>query len=149
MLFSSRFRSILLALLLGLAATPAATQSRPYTPPRGGVERQQIMEAFRGPVARHFGRTIIFHNVRLRVQNGWAVVRAEPRTPAGHSVVDFDDPRCEPNCTEETLGLLRWTGGRWIVVRHVVSPGEFPYEWQRQLPEVPAAVWPWNWPDQG
>lgn len=106
------------------------------------------MDAFRGPVTRYFGRTIIFHNVQLRVQNGWAVVRAEPRTPTGQTVVDIDDPRCEPNCTEEALGLLRWSRGRWIVVRHAVSPGEFPYEWQNQLPEVPAAVWPWNWPNQ-
>jgi hypothetical protein len=145
----AHFRTALLTLALVLSAIPAVTQSRPYAPPRGSVERQQIMDAFRGPVTRYFGRTIIFHNVQVRVQNGWAVVRAEPRTPSGQPVVDFDDPRCEPNCTEEALGLLRWTRGRWIVVRHAVSPGEFPYDWETQLREVPRAVWPWNWPNQG
>jgi hypothetical protein len=149
MMLSSRFFPILLPLMFALSTTPAASQSRPYAPPRGSVERQQIMDAFRGPVTRYFGRTVIFQNVQLRVQNGWAMVQAEPRTPTGQTVVDIDDPRCQPNCTEVAVGLLHWSRGRWIVVRHVVSPGEFPYEWQNQLPEVPVAVWPWNWPNRG
>lgn len=145
----SRFCSILIPLILAFSATPAATQSQPYAPPRGSVERQQIMDAFRSPVTRYVGRTVIFQSVQLRVQNGWAVVQAEPRTPAGQPVLDLEDPRCQPNCTEVAVGLLHWTRGRWIVVRYVVSPGEFPYGWQNQLPDVPVAVWPWNWPSRG
>jgi len=139
-------RRVLLALMLAFAPAPVLAQSRPYIPPRGSVERQQIMEAFRVPVARYFGRAVIFQHVVLRVQDGWAFVQAEPRTPAGGEAADLHDPRCQPNCTEVAIALLRWNRGRWSVVRHAVSPGEYPREWQSQFRAVPQAVWPWNWP---
>ena len=143
-----RVRPFILALplLVALTAPTVAAQSRPYTPQRGSVERQQIMDAFRVPVSRWTGRTVIFHNVRVRVQNGWAVVRTEPRTPTGQPVIAIDDRRCAPNCTEEAIGVLRWTGTQWTVVRYRVAPGELPYRWQQELPDVPRALWFWNWP---
>ena len=137
------FLSFLLALTV--YSTSADAQARPYTPPRGSVEREQIMDAFRAPVARRIGRSIIFQNVRMRVQDGWAFVVAEPRSPSGRPVLNLESPHCVPICTEQTLALLRWRRGRWVVIDYEVSPGEFPTSWQGRFPDVPRGVWAWNW----
>ena len=81
--FTMRLLSFLLALTV--YSTSADAQARPYSPLRGSIEREQIMDAFRAPIARQIGRSIIFQNVRVRVQDGWAFVVAEPRPPDARS----------------------------------------------------------------
>jgi hypothetical protein len=139
-------QKIVLALAL-VATVPAhgAAQARPYTPSRGSVERQQIIESFRVPVSRAVHRTVIFNDVRLRVQNGWAFIWAVPRSPDGRPVLDLDDPDCV-NCTDNVVGLLRWQVNRWVVVQYQLAPGELPYEWEQQYPSAPRAIFPWHWP---
>lgn len=136
-------RLLMLTLVLVLCNAPAATaQARPYTPQRGSIEREQIMDAFRTPVTRQIGRSVVFHDVRLRVQDGWAFIVAKPRSPAGRPVLNYESSHCVPNCTDEAIALLRWSRGRWTVVAYEVSPGEFPYSWRERFPDVPRAVWP-------
>jgi hypothetical protein len=124
------------------AARSAQCQARPYSPARGSVERQQIMEAFRAPISRALRRTVVFNDVRLRVQNGWAFIWAVPRSPDGQQVLDLDNPDCV-NCTDNVVGLLRWRGNQWMVVNYELMPGELPYAWERQYP-APRGIFPWH-----
>jgi len=136
-------RTLLLAgVLISTITSTAFGQRGPYTPSRGSIERQQIMEAFRVPIARQLGRTVIFNDVRLRVQNGWAFVWAVPRSTDGRRVIDLDAPDCV-NCTDNVVGLLQWRRSRWVVVDFQIAPGELPYEWRRY--PAPPAIFPWNW----
>lgn len=143
-----RISLIVLGLLLWTAPA-ASAQARPYTPQRGSIEREQIMDAFRMPVTRQIGRSVVFHDVRLRVQDGWAFVVATPRSTTGRPVLNQESPHCVPNCTDQAIALLRWRGGRWIVMDYKVSPGELPTSWSERFPDVPAGVWPWSWPEFG
>lgn len=99
-----------------------------------------IMEAFRVPVTRQLGRTVVFNNVWMRVQNGWAFVQAVPRSTEGRRVIDLDNPDCV-NCTDNVVGLLQWRRDRWVVVAYQIAPGEYPYEWRRY--RAPPGIFPW------
>ncbi|HET7228438.1 MAG TPA: hypothetical protein VFJ16_00415 [Longimicrobium sp.] len=138
-------RMLAIALIFVAAPATGASQRAPYSPARGSVERQMIIEAFRVPVSRAVRRTVIFNEVRLKVQNGWAFIWAVPRSPDGQQVLDLDDPDCV-NCTDNVVGLLRWQGSRWIVLQYELAPGELPYNWERRYPGAPRAIFPWHWP---
>lgn len=132
---------LMFAIVCGFATT-ASAQAAPYTPVRGSVERNAIMDAFRPPIQRTLGSTVIFTNVQLYVQNGWAFVAAAPRDPRGRAIIPpyrDGDPNC---CTDLVIGLLRWEGSRWRVVEYQVSPTEPEYSWQRH--GAPAAIFCWN-----
>ncbi len=134
---------VLVLALLCSSATAVSAQRQPYTPIRGSVERNAIMDAFRPVIQRELKNTVIFTNVHLRVQNGWAFVEAAPRDPRGQRVITStsyeDDPHC---CSDLVIGLLRWNGSRWRVVEHRVSPAEAQLEWHRH--GAPRAIFCWN-----
>jgi hypothetical protein len=136
-------KSLTIALLIACASTATgAAQARPYTPVRGSVERNAIMDAFRPRIQQALGTTVIFTNVRVQVQNGWAFVEAAPRDPRGRPIIPpyrDDDPNC---CTDLVIGLLRWDGRHWRTVEHHVSPAEPKYRWYRH--GAPRAIFCWN-----
>jgi hypothetical protein len=123
-------------------AMVGAAQDQPYTPVRGSVERNAIMDAFRPPIQQALGTTVIFTNVRLYVQNGWAFVEAAPRDPRGRRIIPAyrdDDPNC---CSDLVIGLLRWDGRRWRTVEYHISPAEPKYRWHRH--GAPSGIFCWN-----
>jgi hypothetical protein len=128
--------------LLCVSASSGRAQDAPYTPVRGSVERNAIMDAFRPTIQRNLGTTVIFTNVQLYVQNGWAFVTSAPRDPRGRRIIPEyrdNDPNC---CSDLVMGLLRWDGSRWRVVEYSVSPAEAKPSWQRH--GAPAAIFCWN-----
>jgi hypothetical protein len=134
---------LLLLLLVSGAFTTASAQARPYTPTRGSVERNAIMDALRPPVWRTIGGPLVFNVERLHVQNGWAFVQAVPTSPRGEPLMEryIERMDCE-SCTETVVGLLRWDGNRWNVVEMEIGSSEYPYDWQRH--PAPRGIFPWN-----
>lgn len=136
-------KHLLLALVfLCVSASSGRAQNAPYTPVRGSVERNAIMDAFRPTIQRQLGSTVIFTNVQLYVQNGWAFVASAPRDPRGRPIIPpyrEGDLNC---CTDLVIGLLRWDGSRWRVVEYQISPTEPEYEWHRH--GAPRAIFCWN-----
>ena len=138
------FLPLLLAITLASTNT-AAAQSQPYTPVRGSVERTAIMDALRPPIQRAIREPLLFTQVRLHVQNGWAFVQTVPTSPSGGPVMWRYNERvdCGENCTDNVVGLLRWNGARWVLVQYEVGSSEYPYMWERKYP-APRGIFPWN-----
>lgn len=138
-------RVVLVAVLLA-AGLPsfASVQNRVYTPERGSVERNAMMDAFRVPVTRAIGGPVIFTNVQIRAVDGWAFVQADPSSPRGEPLMDRYRARTgDDNHTDHVVGLLRWNGSRWLVVAVEIGPTEYPYRWQDQH-GAPRRIYPWN-----
>lgn len=138
-------RIVLMAILLAIGAPSFATaQNRVYTPARGSVERNAIMDALRTPVWTALRGPVIFTNVQIRALNGWAFVQAKPTSPRGEPLMDnYRNRMGDDNYTDEIVALVRWNGSRWTVVALEIGPTEYPYSWQNQH-RAPSRIFPWN-----
>jgi hypothetical protein len=97
-----------LALLI-LASTSFAW---PYTPKPGSLERRQILNALRVPAEKQAKQKIVFYDVTLRVENGWAWTLAIARDQTGKKLPLGDLMTC---------GLLRKVNGQWEVLHWGVA----------------------------
>jgi hypothetical protein len=136
---------VLMAFLLAFGIPSVANgQNRVYTPARGSVERNAMMDALRVPVMRAIGGPLIFTNVQIWAVDGWAFVQADPTSPRGEPLMDRYRARMgDDNFTDQVVGLLRWDGRRWVVVAVEIGPTEYPYRWQQQY-TAPRRIYPWN-----
>src|SRR5690606_2689243 len=82
-------------------STPLA---KPYTPKAGSAERKAILNALRVPAEKQARQKLVFHNVTIRVENGWAWVLAVSKDKSGKKL---------PLGDLMTQGLIRKVGGRW------------------------------------
>jgi hypothetical protein len=105
-----RFRLLLLVLSLVLAATHAF--AKPHTPKPGSAERKAVLDALRVPAQKQAKQAIVFHDVTLRVESGWAWAMGVARDRTGKKLPLGDLMTC---------GLLRKSGGRWKVLRWGVA----------------------------
>lgn len=72
-------RQLLAAIVaLVLLDTVAPAQQLPRTPAAGSAERRAILDALRPSVDRVVGASVIFADVHVAVEDGWAYVRAMP-----------------------------------------------------------------------
>ena len=136
-------------LLASVAPISAAAQARPYTPVRGSVERQQIMDALRVPIRRELsGKPVTFEVLDLMVQNGWAFVHVGLLQPNGarfdYTGTQFDDENLTPD--EGTWALLRFRNGRWTVVEYVIGPTDVAWLGWEEQHGAPRAIFPY--PDE-
>lgn len=121
----SSMRTILPALCLALAATPAAAAPRVIE--RGDPLRTILLDTLRPEVERDLGQKIIFIVDLLRVQDDWAFATLAPRTPSGASI-DFSRTHHAERQREGMLdgdtiyALLRRKGAGWQVVTWVIGP---------------------------
>jgi hypothetical protein len=120
----------LFAVLCLLAAT--ALQAKPYTPKPGSAERKAILDALRVPVQREAKQAIVFHDVTLRVERGWAWVVCIAYDKSGKKL---------PLGDLATNGLLRKVRGRWQVLHWGVA-GDIGVACAaaRQYPQAPRAI---------
>jgi hypothetical protein len=61
-----------------------------YTPKPGSKERKAILDALRKPVVQSMNQVVVFHNVTLKVKNGWAYVTAIGKDANGKPLKKFD-----------------------------------------------------------
>src|SRR5687767_6048265 len=102
-----RFSTGLLCFVV-LLLSVSTLDARPYTPKVGSPERKAIMNALRVPVQREAKQPVVFYDVTLRVERGWAWVVCITRDKTGKKLPLGDLATC---------GLLQKSKGRWRV-RH-------------------------------
>ena len=115
--------------LLGLTSTLLA---KPYTPKPGSAERKAILDALRVPAEKRARQKIVFHDVTMRVENGWAWTIAVARDKTGKKLPLGDLMTC---------GLLRKTKGRWRVLHWGVA-GDISVacEAMKKYPQAPRGI---------
>ncbi|HEX8210996.1 MAG TPA: hypothetical protein VF584_12550 [Longimicrobium sp.] len=108
------------AAVLALLDTAAPAQQLPRTPAPGSSERRAILDALRPSVDRAIGESVIFADVHVAVEDGWAYVRAMPyRLERAHG--DTFRVLATPDATDPYVyGLLRDEGG-WKVAEAVTG----------------------------
>jgi len=96
----SQYRLILLFIILQPFRTNIVFAEKPYTPPKGSIERKAILDALRKdcPV-----NEIVFIVNHLKVKDGWAWIETNPQSPDGR------------NKFEPLNALLHKEKGKWII----------------------------------
>lgn len=115
----------------GMTAAPAAAQvNATASPGAGTAQRRAILEAMRPAIENRLGPNVEFVVTRMRVQNGWALVIAEPRRRGGGRI----DPR--RHFAEDQLefmdgltvnAILRFRPRGWTLVDHAIGPTDVWY----------------------
>ena len=114
--------ALLLAALLVLLPSAAPAQV-------AGAQRRAILDAVRPAIERRLGAPVEFVVQRIAVEDGWALVIADPQRPGGGRI---DGRRIFGADFENMDGLtvnavLRLTGGRWRLVDHAIGPTDVWY----------------------
>lgn len=102
---------IFLFLVLILQSAPARPQQNSaYTPKTGSAERKAVLDAMRKPIVKQVGQNVIFHDVVMKVKDGWAFVTAVGKDPKGGPLRKFDGQYFP------SQALLRKKGRVWQVL---------------------------------
>ena len=119
---SPRFLRRLASLALLLLAFTSARGQEASTPAAGSKERKAIMDVLRVPFERELKQEVIFVVSLLKVSEGWAAVRVQPKTPSGGEIdyrrtkyreqleADMFDP------TGEALLRRQGASGPWKII---------------------------------
>jgi hypothetical protein len=117
------------------AAAPAeapfrAGVSATAQPAPGSAQRAAIMDALRPTIERKLAGPVEFVVQRVAVQDGWALVVADPQRPGGGKI----NPRRHfPNEVIEFMdgltvnAVLRFSGGSWTLIDHAIGPTDVWY----------------------
>jgi hypothetical protein len=102
----------------GPVVTPPADAL--HSPAQGGAERKAILDSLRPPIEADVGQSVVFKVNRIRVQDGWAFVNAQPLRPSG-ATVDYSKTRyraqIEAGAFDDAVSaLLHHQNGAWKVV---------------------------------
>lgn len=99
-------------------------------PSAGSAQRAAIIDALRPAMEAKLGKPVEFVVRRIGVQDGWALVIADPQRPDGgridprrhfpHEVIEFMDGLT-------VNAVLRYSGGDWTLVDHAVGPTDVWY----------------------
>lgn len=126
----TRHMRLLCAALAGIAfAIPAGSPAEAqravnaYSPALANSgQRRAILDALRPAVETRLGTGVEFMVERIRVQDGWALVHADPRRRDGRRI---DGRRIFANFDDmdglTVTALLRFQGGRWNLVQHSIG----------------------------
>jgi hypothetical protein len=115
--------ALIAAAILGLLPATASAQIV-------GAERRAILDALRPAIEQRLGGPVEFVVRRIGVQNGWALVIADPQRPGGGRIdarryFSADDLETMDGLTVN--GVLRLSGGRWRLVDHAIGPTDVWY----------------------
>jgi hypothetical protein len=129
------------AAILALLDTAAPAQQLPRSPAPGSPERRAVLDALRPSVDRAIGHSVIFADVHVAVEGGWAYVRAMPYR-LERSEGDTSRVLATPGAADPYVyGLLRSEGG-WKVVESVtgVAPAARPHTAWATRHDVPSML---------
>ncbi len=122
------FLSVLVVLfLLHIAGSTGFSQTAPYTPEKGSVERKAILDGVR---KYRKAPNEVYTPTMFRVQNGWALVSAYDPNEPGIDTAAFDL-------------VLRKTGKNWTVVDEISHAEGANYQTEvkrirKKFPRLPA-----------
>ncbi len=126
--------------LVGILSSLPASASPAHTPTPGSSERRAILDALRQPVDKEMKQTVVFHDVFVKAQNGWAYVSADVRDSSGHTLRYFSGSPLDFTFQ----GLLRRTKTGWRVLDWGYGTGTDPTDNARKkYPAAPASIFPY------
>ncbi len=114
----------------GSAEAQPAGVSATAKPDAGSRQRAAIMDALRPAIERKLAGPVEFVVKRIGVQDGWALVIADPQRPGGGRI---DPKRHFPNEVVEFMdgltvnAILRFSGRGWTLVDHAIGPTDVWY----------------------
>jgi len=116
------------AAVIVLLDTAAPAQQLPRSPAPGSPARRAILDALRPAVDRAIGESVIFADVHIAMEDGWAFVRAMPYKLERVEGDTFRVLATAPAADPYVYGLLRGEGD-WKVVESAtgVAPRATPY----------------------
>jgi hypothetical protein len=131
-MMKTTMRALLIAGMVGAVplAAPAAAQrgvSATASAGAGSAQRKAIMDALRPAISRELRSPVEFVVRRVGVQDGWALVIAEPRRPGGGRINARHLPYYEDRDGITVNAILRFRGGRWHLVDHAIGPTDVWY----------------------
>ena len=108
-----------------------------YTPPPGSAERGTIMDGIRGPIVAELRQAVIFKVEFLRVRDGWAFLKAQPRRPDGGPIdykkTKFREAVAQGMFDGGVQALLKRKGSRWEAVNWSLGATDVPYgDWWKK-----------------
>ncbi len=109
----------------------------PRTPERGSPERKAIVDALRPPTQKQLKQPVIFRIDHLKVQKGWAFVRAYPQKPDGGEI-DYSNTVYQEAIDDGAfdggvIALLKSVNGKWRVVEFVIGATDVPWvDWDKK-----------------
>ena len=110
-----------MALLVVVAALAGPVSAEAVSTPKpGSPERKAILDAVRGPIEKELKQEVIFRVNHLKVKDGWAFLKGQPRTkddkPIDYRGTPFEEQAKEAD--ELLVVVLRHKNDRWEVVKH-------------------------------
>lgn len=129
--------SFILATTLPCLAAPRPSSAKPYTPTAGSKERKIILDSLRLPVQKQVGQKIVFYNVQIKAQSGWAYVQCIARDQKGRPLSYWD------NMLPTIVAGLRQNGPRWKVTYWGAASDIGPLiEARQRNPRAPRVIFP-------
>ena len=112
-----------------LIAAPVAAQVGPTAAPgRGTAQRTAILNALRPSIEAELRGPVEFRINCLQVNNGWALVNADPQRPGGRAINPniLPDPEFRDGLT--VTAVMRYRNGRWNLVERAIGATDVWYE---------------------
>ena len=134
------FGLVLLATPAGAFPSNQAGVNGTAAPAPGSPQRRAILDALRPAIEQRLEAPVEFVVRTMRVQDGWALVIADPQRPGGDRI---PPERYYPGEALEMMdgltvnGVLRFQGGGWRLVDHAIGPTDV---WYCGLEGPPAAL---------
>jgi len=79
-----------------------------YTPSRGSIEREGILDRVREQAIRTTKEYVIFHSVKIKIKDNWALMSAQMRDKKGNPLYAFSRTK-----NSKVAALLFWRAGAW------------------------------------
>ena len=111
----------------GGTAQPGDAANATAQPVAGSAQRAALMNALRPAIERELGGPVEFVVSRAVVQDGWALVIADPQRPGGGAITPPAGFDTEFRDGLTVNGVLRFSGNGWTLVDYAVGPTDVWY----------------------
>ena len=123
--------------VLNNIAAPAAAETGASPAPDAAAQRRAILDALRPAIETSLRSPVEFVVQRIGVQDGWALVIADPQRPGGGAIDARHLPAQEERDGLTVHAILRLQNDRWTLVDHVIGPTDV---WECGIAGPPAAL---------
>lgn len=97
-------------------------------PARGTAQRSAILNALRPAIESELRGRVEFRINCLQVNNGWALVNAEPQRPGGRPIDNNILPDADMRDGLTVTAVMRFSNGRWTLVDQAIGATDVWYQ---------------------
>lgn len=135
-------RPTLPLLFAGCLAATSAPPSRAVD--ASSTRRQAIQEVARSRAQAELGKPLRLSAVKVRQQDGWALIHAHMQTPGGADIdyrgTPYADAAARGHKSGSYIALLRGTDRHWTILADSVGPTDEGWQAWRQQYHAPAIL---------